>query len=65
MWVVIHIAHSREKAEQARALLSGEGFLVRVQPVSQSVSASDQCFELLALSAEAGEAREVLQEAGF
>ena len=63
-WVVIHIAHSEERAARASELLEREGFLVRVNPIARSITA-DPCFEVQALSCEAQEARDLLQENGF
>lgn len=64
VWVVIHMAHSEQKAQDAQALLTREGFMVRVRPVAKALS-GDCCFELQAIKAEAKEAREVLQENGL
>lgn len=64
VWVVIHMAHSEQKAENARALLTREGFMVRIRPVARTLS-GERCFEIQAIKAEAKEAREVLQENGL
>jgi hypothetical protein len=64
MWVVIHMAHSERKAQDAQALLTREGFMVRVKPVARAL-AGERCFELQTIKAEAREAREVLQENGL
>ncbi len=63
-WVVIHMAHTQQRAEQIERLLDGEGFLIRVRPVARALS-GDSCFEVLSLSSEAKEARDLLQERGF
>lgn len=65
MWVVIHMAHSEERAKRAEEMLVREGFLARVRPVARALTAGDCCYEVLSLKAEAKEARDVLQEAGF
>lgn len=64
VWVVIHMAHSEQRAADAQALLTREGFMVRVRPVARTLS-GEHCFELMAIKAEAKEAREVLQEHGL
>lgn len=64
VWVVIHMAHSEQRASDAQALLTREGFMVRVRPVARTLS-GERCFELQAIKAEAVEAREVLQENGL
>ncbi len=64
MWVVIHMAHSEQKAQDAEALLTREGFMIRVIPVARTLS-GERCFEVQALKAEAKEAREVLTENGL
>ena len=64
VWVVIHMAHSEQRALDAQTLLTREGFMVRIRPVAKTL-AGDHCFELMAIKAEAKEAREVLQENGL
>ena len=63
-WVVIHMAHSEEKARAIRERLTREGFMVEVRPVSGDVGGA-QVFEVLALSSEAREARALLAELGL
>ena len=62
-WVVIHMAHSEEKAMAIKDRLTGEGFMIDVRPVSGEGGA--QGFEILALSSEAREARTLLTELGL
>ena len=64
VWVVIHMAHSQQKASDAQALLIREGFMVRIRPIARTL-AGGQCFELQAIKTEAKEAREVLLENGL
>ncbi len=61
-WVVIHIAHSEEKAREIKDRLTREGFLVDMRPVSD---AGAQVFEIIALSSEAREARSLLSALGL
>jgi hypothetical protein len=58
------MAHSEQRALDAQALLTREGFMVRIRPLAKTL-AGDHCFELMAIKAEAKEAREVLQENGL
>jgi hypothetical protein len=58
------MAHSERRAEDAQALLTREGFMVRIRPVAKTL-AGECCFELMAIKTEAKEAREVLQENGL
>ena len=62
-WVVIHMAHSEEKAREIRDRLTQEGFMVEFRPVSGDVGG--QVYEILALSSEAREARSLLSELGL
>ena len=64
-WVVIHIAHSDESAETIRELVLREDFLCRVNPLSRSASSGDSCYEVMTLTSEAQEARDMLHEHGF
>ena len=64
LWVVIHMAHSQERADQALELLTREGFMVKVRPVNRALGA-EACYEVLALNSEAKEARDLLHEMGF
>lgn len=62
LWVVIHMARGEARAESARSALEKEGFLVKARPVARSVSSGDGYVEILVLSSEAQEAREVLND---
>lgn len=62
-WVVIHMAHSEDKARQIQERLTQEGFLVNTRPVAGDIGA--QVYEILALSSEAREARSLLSELGL
>lgn len=56
LWVVIHMAHSLRQAERMEELLTREGFMVRTRPAGE-----ENCYEVLALTSEAREARDILQ----
>lgn len=64
-WVVIGIAHGGQRAEQARELLTREGFVCRLNPIARATSSGEVCFEVLALASEAQEARDILMENGL
>ncbi|MDO4548977.1 MAG: hypothetical protein Q4D04_12835 [Clostridia bacterium] len=64
-WVVIYIAHSSKRREAVTRLLTNEGFMVKARGIAKALDGEDECYEILALSSEAGQAREILQEAGL
>ena len=64
-WITIQVMHSAETADAAREYLESEGFLVNVRALAHSVSQGENCFEIMVLKSEAGEARELLMERGF
>ena len=64
-WVVIHMAHSAGKADEFEALLTREGFLVKLRPVPSALVGDEGLVEVLTLSAEAAEARNLLVEMGY
>ena len=64
MWIVVHIAKSKEAAEHVRTLLDEEGILVKVRGVYKKRSETENDYELLVLAAEAQEARNILLEKG-
>lgn len=61
-WVVIHMAHNEDRAAEIKTALEREGFLVKARPVARSVSSGDGTVEILVLSSEAQEARDVLEQ---
>ena len=65
MWVVISMAHSESRAKAAYELLTREGFMVKTRVVAKTLSSGEACYELLALTSEAKEARDLLQESGY
>ncbi len=61
-WIVIHMAHSRAKAEEIEQRLTQEGCWVRIRPLG---SESDgQLFEILTLPSEAREAQLLIMRMG-
>ncbi len=65
MWMVIHMAKSLALAQEMRALLANEGFLVKVSPVYRAVSDEDNYYELMVPESEAAEARQTLMDRGL
>ncbi|MEF9894313.1 MAG: hypothetical protein RSJ41_07130 [Clostridia bacterium] len=65
VWVIIHMAHTQQRADQAVELLTREGFMVKARPVARALSSGDTCYEVIALSSEAKEARDILRDAGW
>ena len=65
MWVVVHIAKSKNAARKVQALLNEEGILVKVRGVYKTRSETENDYELLVLAAEAREARNILLEKGI
>ena len=63
-WVIIYIAHGDNAAQAVQQALETEGFLCRINPIARG-GAAEACYELLTLSQEAQEARDLLQEKGF
>lgn len=65
LWMVVHMAHGRQRADNVEALLQAEGFLVKRRQLDRSVSETDGTYELLVLKSEAQEAREFLMDKGL
>lgn len=65
LWVIIHMAHSEARANAAVDLLTREGFMVKTRPVNRALGSGEACYEVLALTSEAKEARDILQDMGF
>ncbi|CAB1128501.1 conserved protein of unknown function [Candidatus Hydrogenisulfobacillus filiaventi] len=61
MWTVVYIAPNTAAAERARALLTQEGFLVRLRPVEVD-EAGRGSVEVLVNEGEAEEAQEVIAQ---
>lgn len=61
MWTVVYIAPSREEAQEIQHLLSREGLLVKLKPVSASSELAQNCsIEVLVPESEADEAMEII-----
>lgn len=64
-WIVIHMAHSRARAEEIQKRLTEEGFWIQLRPLSGDSEAEEQLVEVLALPSEAREARNALVSLGL
>ena len=65
LWLVVYMAHSRQRADNVEALLQAEGFLVKRRRLDGSVSEADGTSELMVLKSEAQEARKFLTDKGL
>lgn len=65
MWTVVYMAQSKEIATKLQELLSKEGILVKIRPVSKNHENNDNYFEVLVPEAEVEEAHSVIIEKGF
>lgn len=64
-WIVIHMARSQREAQRLSDKLTDEGILVKLKPVYKNKSEQENYYELMVLSSEAEEAREIFLEKGF
>ena len=64
-WMVVYMAHGKQRADNVESLLQAEGFLVKRRQLDRTVSDSEGACELLVLKSEAQEAREFLLEKGL
>ena len=64
-WIVIHMARSPREAQRLSDKLTDEGILVKLKPVYKNKSEQENYYELMVLSSEAEEAREIFLEKGF
>jgi menaquinone-dependent protoporphyrinogen IX oxidase len=65
MWTVVYMAQSKEIAEKLQGLLTQEGILVKIRPISKNHDNNDNYFEVLVPEAEVEEAHSVIIEKGF
>ncbi len=61
-WIVIHMVHSRAKAEEIEQKLTQEGCWVRIRPLGSG--SEEQVFEILTLPSEAREAQLLIMRMG-
>lgn len=65
MWTVVYLAKNKKMADKMSNLMSREGVLVKVQPVSKNTGDEDGYFEILVLESEVEEAHSILYELGL
>lgn len=63
MWTVIHIANTREAANNIKKMLMEEGFLVKIKPISKNKE--DGICEILVTRTEAEEVHSILFNQGL
>ena len=64
MWTVVYMAQNKEIAENLQTVLTDEGILVKLKPVSNRES-SDNYFEILVPESEVEESHNIIIEKGF
>jgi len=65
MWTVVYLAKNKRVADKISELMSREGVLVKLQPVSKNTGDEDSYFEILVLESEVEEAHNILYELGY
>ena len=65
MWTVVYMAQSKDIANKLQELLTVDGILVKVRPISKNHESNDNYFEVLVPEAEVEEAHSVIIEEGF
>ena len=65
MWTVVYMAQSKDIATKMQELLTNEGILVKIRPISKNHENNDNYFEVLVPEAEVEEAHSVIIEKGF
>lgn len=65
MWTVVYMAQSKEIATKLQDLLTGEGILVKLRPISKNHESNDNYYEVLVPESEVEEAHSVIIETGF
>jgi len=65
MWTVVYMAQSKEVADKLNSILSSEGILVKLRPVSKTQDSGDNYFEVLVPESEVEEAHNIIIEKGY
>lgn len=65
MWTVVYMAQSKDIATKLQELLTNEGILVKLRPISKNPDNNDNYYEVLVPEAEVEEAHSVIIEKGF
>lgn len=65
MWTVVYMAQSKDIATNLQNLLTSEGILVKLRPISKNHENNDNYYEVLVPESEIEEAHSVIIEKGF
>lgn len=65
MWAVVYLAKNKKEAEKMNGLITREGVLVKIRPVSKSANDEEGYYEVLVPEAEVEEAHSILIELGY
>ena len=65
MWTVVYLAKGKKLAEKLNTLITQEGVLVKIQPVSKKAEEDEAYFEVLVPEVEVEEAHNILCELGY
>jgi len=65
MWTVVYMAQSKDIATNLQELLTKEGILVKLRPVSKNQENANDYYEVLVPEAEVEEAHSIIIEKGF
>jgi hypothetical protein len=65
MWTVVYMAQSKDIATALEDILTKEGILVKLRPISKSHDSNDNYYEVLVPEAEVEEAHSVIIEKGY
>lgn len=65
MWTVVYMAKNKKIADKVSEMMSAEGVLVKMQPVSKNTGDEDSYYEILVLESEVEEAHNILYERGY
>jgi hypothetical protein len=65
MWTVVYLAKNKKEAEKMKGLITLEGVLVKIRPVSKSANEEENYYEVLVPEAEVEEAHSILIELGY
>ena len=65
MWTVVYLAKNKKEAEKMIAIITQEGVLVKIRPVSKSANEEEGYYEVLVPEVEVEEAHSILIEHGY
>lgn len=65
MWTVVYIAQSKDIAVKLQDILTKEGLLVKIRPISNNAENVDNYYEVLVPESEVEEAHGIIIETGY